>query len=52
MGFESKAFTELLFSVGRVNLRTFEKIAKLSPHSIHSLLHDFGGKLQFVKGDT
>ena len=48
LGFETKAFTELLFSVGRVNLRTFEKIAKLSPHSRHSLLHDFGSKLQFA----
>ena len=48
LGFEVKAFTELLFSVGRVNLRTFEKIAKLSPHSRHSLLHDFGSRLQFA----
>ena len=45
---EAKAFTELLFSVGRVNIATFEKIAKLSPHDKHSFLHDFASKLQFA----
>ena len=43
----TKAFTGLLFSVGRVNITTFEKIAKLSPQDRHSLLHDFASKLQF-----
>ena len=45
---DPKAFTELLFSVGRVNLDTFEKIAKLQPQDRHSLLHNYASKLQFA----
>ena len=48
LNWETKAYTELLFSVGRVNLSTFEKIARLSPLNRHSLLHDFASKLQFA----
>ena len=45
---DKKAYTELLFSVGRVNLETFEKIARLTERDRHSLLHDFASKLQFA----
>ena len=45
---DEKAYTELLFSVGRVNLETFEKIVKLSETDRHSLLHDFASKLQYA----
>ena len=40
-------YTELLFSVGRVSLDTFEKILKLSPRKRHSLLHDYASLIQF-----
>ena len=48
LDWEMKAYTELLFSVGRINLTTFEKIVRLSPQNRHRLLHDFASMLQFA----
>ena len=45
---DAKGYTELLFSVGRPSLVTFEKILKLSPEDRHSLTHDFASMFQFV----
>jgi len=47
-GWDSREYTELLFSVGRVSMETFEKILKLSPQDRHSLLHDFASLIQFA----
>ncbi|MCL2376865.1 MAG: DUF885 domain-containing protein [Defluviitaleaceae bacterium] len=46
-GWDKREYTELLFSVGRVSLETFEKILKLSPQDRHSLQHDFASLIQF-----
>jgi len=46
-GYDKREYTELLFSVGRVSLDTFESILKLSEEDRHSYLHDFGSLLQF-----
>ena len=44
---DKREYTELLFSVGRVSLESFEKILKLSPEDRHSLQHDFASLIQF-----
>ena len=45
--FDRRAYTDLLFSVGRVSMDTFEKIVKLSPADLHSFQHDFASLIQF-----
>lgn len=45
--FDEKAYTELLFSAGRVSLETFEKFLMLSPTDKKRYCHDFASLLQF-----
>ncbi|MCL2571054.1 MAG: DUF885 domain-containing protein [Defluviitaleaceae bacterium] len=44
---DKRDYTDLLFSVGRVSLETFEKILKLTSKERHSLTHDFASLIQF-----
>ena len=46
-GFDKKEYTELLFSIGRVSLNTFERFLKLSESDRFSLLHEFPSLVQF-----
>ena len=46
-GFEKREYTELLFSIGRVSMDTFERFLKLSEADRFSLLHEFGSLNQF-----
>jgi len=46
-GFDKKEYTELLFSVGRVSLATFERFLKLSVEDRFSLTHEFASLNQF-----
>lgn len=45
--YEEKAYTEMLFSAGRISLENFEKLLKLSKHDQHSYFHDFASLIQF-----
>ena len=47
LSFDKKEYTELLFSIGRVGMDTFERIVSLSPEDLHSYRHDFASLLQF-----
>jgi len=44
---DKRDYTELLFSVGRVSMETFENILKLNPDQRHRLLHDYASLIQF-----
>jgi len=46
-GWEQKAYTEELFSNGRMALETFERILKLTPEERYSLQHDYASLVQF-----
>lgn len=46
-GYDEKAYTELLFSAGRVSLENFEGFLKLSEDDKKSYLNDFSSLLQF-----
>jgi len=46
-GFDKREYTELLFSVGRVSLDTFERFLKLSEEDRFSLTHEFASLNQF-----
>ena len=47
LSFDKKEYTELLFSIGRVGMDTFERILSLSPEDRYSFQHDFASLLQF-----
>jgi len=46
-GFDKKEYTELLFSLSRVSLNTFERYLKLSEADRFSLTHEFASLIQF-----
>ena len=46
-GYDEKAYTELLFSAGRISMENFEKFLQLSESDKNSCLHDFPSLLQF-----
>lgn len=46
-GFDEKTYTELLFSVGKISLTSFEKVLKLDDNDKHRLVNDFPSMIQF-----
>ena len=46
-GFDKREYTELLFSLSRTSLETFERYLKLSDDDRYALTHEFGSLIQF-----